>query len=56
MKLTGWYKPSQKPVRNGYYECKCCGYKFYWDGKNWFSRVFYGEVTEIREGWRGVKK
>lgn len=56
MKLTDWYKPNQKPIRMGYYECKCCQNRFFWDGKNWLSKLFDGELTEIREGWRGIAK
>ena len=56
LKLTNWYKPNQKPIRMGYYECKCCQNRFFWDGKNWLSKLFDGELTEIREGWRGIAK
>ena len=55
-KLTGWYEPEQKPVRQGFYECKCCNFKFYWNGKNWMSKNFYGQIAQIRDGWRGLTK
>ena len=55
MKLTDWYKPSQLPVRKGFYECKCCNNKFYWDGFNWRDPDFR-EYVQINEGWRGIAK
>lgn len=55
LKLTDWYKPSQKPVRKGRYECKCCGLLFYWDGKHWNDEA-WREYTKITYGWRGIAK
>lgn len=55
LKLTDWYKPSQKPVRNGFYQCKCCNQYFYWDGKHW-NDEYWREYVKINEGWRGVAK
>jgi hypothetical protein len=54
-KLTDWYKPSQKPVRNGHYQCKCCSQYFYWDGKHWHDE-YWREYVKINEGWRGIKR
>lgn len=54
-KLTGWYKPSQLPVRKGFYECKCCNNRFYWDGFNWRDPD-WREYVQINEGWRGIAK
>ena len=56
MKLTKWYAPDQKPVRKGYYQCKCCKEFFYWDNKGWQSKCFKNEYTVVCEGWRGIAK
>jgi hypothetical protein len=56
MKLTEWYDPDQKPVRKGYYECKCCNFKFYWDGKGWLSKKDRKDYAQMAAGWRGLAK
>ncbi len=56
MKLTEWYRPEQKPVRQGYYECRCCNFKFYWDGKHWSSNRYTKDSVQMSSGWRGLLK
>ena len=56
MKLTKWYKANQKPVRIGYYECRCCNNLFYWNGKNFVSNNFSDFDTVLIKGWRGIDK
>jgi hypothetical protein len=37
MQLTPWYPPDTKPVRTGWYECKCCNLRYFWSGIGWKS-------------------
>lgn len=55
MKLTDWYKSWQKPVRKGFYQCKCCNDMFYWNGKFWTSDPCDKSDWGMGE-WRGVAK
>jgi hypothetical protein len=67
MKLTGWYRGDQKPVRVGVYKRRCKGGRFsLWDGRTW-SLGFYDAglcaafgcivpASEQALPWRGVAK
>lgn len=44
MKLTPWFRPNQKPVRDGRYRaqdhtmsCDCCWIELEWRNGEWFS-------------------
>jgi hypothetical protein len=55
MKLSPWFKTRKhKPLRIGYYQCKCCLNKFWWNGKYW-SDFFDGFPESVNE-WRGIIK
>lgn len=58
MKLSPWYKTEKiKPIRKGWYECKCCSNDWWWDGKTWCvaKNKFQMPPDEV-EYWRGILK
>ena len=70
MKLTPWYPPEVKPVREGWYARKLCDdndryqYMNYWNGNYWYYNVdgapkaeahFIGhECLSYHWQWRGL--
>ena len=60
MKLTEWYEPQVKPVRNGWYECGVCvgGRKHYFSNGQWYAdenrTLPFGKQNDFP--WRGVLK
>lgn len=54
IKLTDWYESWQKPIRKGFYQCKCCNDMFYWNGKHWSSAPWDKSDWGMGE-WRGIK-
>jgi hypothetical protein len=67
MRLTGWYRGDQKPVRKGVYEILSSGIFSHWDGKQWgplarskkeaaLDKCNYEISYYQDEIWRGIKK
>jgi len=56
MKLTRWYPPDIKPVRKGWYECKCCNRRYFWSEESWDNTDNNGWPTKQNIEWRGLTK
>ena len=59
-RVTRWFKRSELPIRDGYYECFCyiaggfnCiwGENLYWDGTGFLVRIPMNVIK-----WRGLTK
>lgn len=54
-KLSPWYPPEIKPVYVGFFDCRECGFRHFWNGAHWlssdgpFSMPYLG-----RFHWRGL--
>lgn len=66
-KLTPWFRPDQKPARDGIYRaqdtsmrCRCCWIELEWRGGEWFSETHGHNVfathffTSRLRRWRGL--
>ena len=53
-KLTPWFPPEIKPVRKGWYECRCCTDTFYWTGERWLMMPGGGFSSIQNISWRGL--
>lgn len=54
-KLTPWFPSSVKPVHVGWYQCKCCYLKFWFDGKKWMTgHGVYDMESALPVSWRGL--
>ena len=55
MKLTDWFDPSVKPVREGLYQREVFSNRFYsrWDGARWFIGHHHktAAAAETQESW-----
>ena len=55
MKLTPWYLPDAKPVREGWYDCEFCHEKrHYWDGTQWRMSKDSVATSYNTFHWRGL--
>lgn len=57
MKLTGWYRPDQKPVRVGWYQVRFEDFDalFFWNGCQWEILIGHEALRQDWE-WRGIAK
>ena len=58
MKVTKWFFPPTKPVRNGWYECgSCIGMRHYYKDGKWYAQKYSSiPFTVFNFGWRGILK
>jgi hypothetical protein len=57
-KYSPWFKTiKNRPIRQGFYQCKCCHSMFWWNGFTWCfgKNSLTAELNEVQY-WRGIIK